>query len=46
MQNAKPYAKFAEVYDHVMGHIDFKKWALFIWHTNSFVGLRSTRPSD
>jgi len=30
MQNAKPYAKFAEVYDHVMGHIDFKKWALFI----------------
>lgn len=30
MQIIKPYSKFAEIYDHVMGHIDFKKWALFI----------------
>ncbi|HMV42373.1 MAG TPA: class I SAM-dependent methyltransferase [Leptospiraceae bacterium] len=27
---AQPYSKFSEIYDHVMGHIDFKRWALFI----------------
>ncbi len=34
MQAAKPYAKFSDVYDHVMGHIDFKKWALFILNSS------------
>lgn len=38
MQITKPYAKFSEIYDHVMGHIDFKKWALFI--------LNSSFPND
>lgn len=30
MEVTKPYSKFSAVYDHVMGHIDFKRWALFI----------------
>jgi SAM-dependent methyltransferase len=30
MQVTKPYSKFSGIYDHVMGHIDFKKWALFV----------------
>ncbi len=34
MQTAKPYAKFSDIYDHVMGHIDFKKWALFILNSS------------
>jgi SAM-dependent methyltransferase len=34
MQVAKPYSKFSEIYDHIMGHIDFKKWALFILNSS------------
>ena len=30
MKVIQPYSKFALIYDHVMGHIDFKKWALFV----------------
>jgi|JI10StandDraft_1071094.scaffolds.fasta_scaffold00665_6 SAM-dependent methyltransferase len=30
MKIIKPYSKFAVIYDHIMGHIDFKRWALFV----------------
>ena len=30
----KPYSKFAGIYDHIMDHIDYKKWALFILNSS------------
>lgn len=34
MQITKPYSQFASIYDQIMGHIDFKKWALFILNSS------------
>ncbi len=29
----EPYSAFANIYNHVMGHVDYKKWAKFIYKT-------------
>lgn len=38
----EPYSIFASVYNQVMGHVDYKKWAKFILHSLKGLNLTST----